>query len=65
MFLPSLGERLRVRVIHDAHLVHHGIPERGAPLADREVAVVHVRPNGKGRSKRSSKLRRTSMSVYR
>jgi len=41
--LAVFWERLWRRVMHDAHVVAHGIPEHGAALVDRQVRVVHVR----------------------
>ena len=38
--LAVLGGR---RIMHDAYLVAHRVPQRRAPLVDRQVRVVHVR----------------------
>src|ERR1700691_1802991 len=42
-FLSVLWKRLGHRIMDDAQLVAQCIPQRRAPLANREVRVVHVR----------------------
>ncbi len=41
--LPVLWKWLGHRIMDDAHLVAQCVPQRGAPLANGEVRVVHVR----------------------
>ena len=41
--LAVLGERLGPRIMHDAYLVAHRVPQHRAPLVDRQVRVVQVR----------------------
>ena len=47
LLLAFHGKRLGPRIMHDANLVAHRLPKRGAPLAYRQIRVVQVRqPHG-------------------